>query len=194
MYLHCGRKLKNPEATRRQKIWWDMQIHTERPQQVPSRGPAGQWIQNLASEFWLLHSIIMCFIFDTTTYAGIVCMCAVTSLKPRMPSYTLISSEDNLERLHWESARGDFGNVEYVFLAFAVKRDSFRIWTIAQRSKTAVHAFILKADQTPKQCKEVFNLIKNHEVIYATKQSTSCAFARTVFDWLVQYRSGNTLR
>lgn len=46
--------------------------------------------------------------------------------------YSDFFREDNLELLLWESARGDFVNVEYVFLAFADKQDPFWFWTVAQ--------------------------------------------------------------
>lgn len=60
-------------------------------------------------------------------------MGAVTSLKPMEAKlYSDLIREDNLELLHWESARGDFVNVEYVFSAFADKQDSFWFWTIPQ--------------------------------------------------------------
>lgn len=64
-------------------------------------------------------------------------MWAVTSLEKAKLSSDLII-EDNLELLHWDSAKGDFVNVEYVFPAFADKQDSFWFWAIAQAKSSPV--------------------------------------------------------
>lgn len=124
--------------------------------------------QSYCCIFHFTVTVYHLFIFDTTT-AQVCHMSANKSQTHKGELYSDLTREHNLELLHWESARGDFVNVEYVFSSCADKQDSFCFWTTIMNNFESS----LKAFQTPTNSPRKFKSLFPREVIiiYEVKKS-----------------------